>query len=178
MRKIVVFDMDGTLVETDAANGAAYETAVNRIGIGSAICFCGRVTASVISEALGSAIGVGIDDVERVKMEEYSRQLWRAKLGGAADAFKCVILNRDMFNKVVLLSDGKERRVLETLRHFRLGGFFDEIVCNGGRGDKYANYFRLFDSDPAACLVWENDERQIASAITAGVRVENIRKVG
>ena len=55
---------------------------------------------------------------------------------------------------------------------------FDEIVCNGGVGDKFANYFDSFDTDPAACVVWENEEGRIKSAIAAGVKMENIRKVG
>ena len=57
-------------------------------------------------------------------------------------------------------------------------GFFDEIVCNGGQGDKYANYFKNYDSDPAACVVWENESEKIKSAIAAGVKAENARKVG
>ena len=80
-------------------------------------------------------------------------------------------------DKVVLLSDSSERRVVETLNHFGWKNLFDEIVCNAGKGDKYANYFRDFDSDPAACVVWENEDGQIKSAIAAGVKMENIRKV-
>jgi beta-phosphoglucomutase-like phosphatase (HAD superfamily) len=66
---------------------------------------------------------------------------------------------------------------VETLNHFEWKNLFDEIVCNGGRGDKYTNYFKAFDSDPAACVVWENENSQIHAAIAAGVKNENIRKV-
>jgi len=99
-------------------------------------------------------------------------------LGQAADDFRCVLLNRNAFDKVVLLTDSTERRAMETLAHYGLTRQFDEIVCNGGRGDKFANYFGSFDSDPAACVVWENEDGKIRSAIAAGVKMENIRKVG
>jgi hypothetical protein len=95
----------------------------------------------------------------------------------AADALRFVLNNRNAFSKVVLLTDSVERRAYETLRYWSLNGFFGEIVCNAGQGDKYANYFSSFDSDPAACVVWENENSQIHAAIAAGVKNENIRKV-
>ncbi len=91
--------------------------------------------------------------------------------------FRCVLVHRSAFDKVVLLTDSSEQRAQETLARFDLARHFDEIVCNGGRGDKFANYFGAFDSDPAACAVWENEEGQIKSAIAAGVKMKNIRKV-
>ena len=119
-----------------------------------------------------------VDAVVKVKIDTYCRELWRTRLGPAADALQCILLNRGAFKKVVLLSRSAERRAVETLRYYGLERYFDEIVCNGGMGDKYANYFKSFDSDPAACVVWENEEGQIMSALAAGVKTENIRKVG
>lgn len=178
MRKIAIFDLDGTLAETDAANSAAYCEALGRAGYRNMLGLVGRVTADVVCAAIGDGASLAIDDIVRVKVEAYCRELWRASLGPACEAFRCVLVNRNLFDKVVLLSDGGERRVMETLNHFGWKNLFDEIVCNGGKGDKYANYFRDFDSDPAACVVWENDKGQIMSAIAAGVKMENIRKVG
>ena len=178
MRKIAIFDFDGTLAETDAVNSAAYHAALARAGHGNMFGFVGRVTADVVRAAMRDVATVSIDDIVRSKVEAYCRELWRASLGPASEAFRWVIVNRSMFDKVVLLSDGSKRRVMETLNYFGWKNLFDEIVCNGGKGDKYANYFRDFDSDPAACFVWENDKGQIMSAIAAGVKMENIRKVG
>ena len=178
MRKIAIFDLDGTLAETDAVNSAAYRAALERAGHRNMFGLVGRVTEDVVCAAIGDGASIAIDDIVRVKVEAYCRELWRASLGPASEAFRCVLVNRNLFDKVVLLSDGGERRVMETLNHFGWKNLFDEIVCNGGKGDKYANYFRDFDSDPAACVVWENDKGQIMSAIAAGVKIENIRKVG
>lgn len=178
MRKIAIFDLDGTLAQTDAANSAAYRTALAQVGEGSMFGLVGRVTADVVRAAMGDVSTIATDAIVRAKVEAYCRELWRASLGPAGEAFRCVLVNRSMFDKVVLLSDGCERRVTETLNHFGWKNLFDEIVCNGGDGDKYANYFRDSDSDPAACVVWENEEGKIMSAIAAGVKMENIRKVG
>ena len=177
-KKIAIFDMDGTLADTDAANSAAYSVALARVGVRNMFGLVGRVTADVVRAAMGDGAAVSLDDIVRMKVEAYCGELWRANLGPASEDFRCVLLNRNSFDKVVLLSDGGERRVMETLNHFGWIGLFDEIVYNGGKGDKYANYFRNFDSDPAACVVWENEDGQIMSAIAAGVKMENIRKAG
>ena len=174
--KIAIFDLDGSLVETDEANSAAYDIALAQNGMGKILGLYGRITSSDVRN-LGSSMDC-VDSIVKAKVSAYCHELWRTRLGPAADDFRCVIVNRDVFEKVVCLTDSAERRAVETLRHWSLDGFFDEIVCNGGRGDKYANYFSDFDSDPAACVVWENENRQIMSAIAAGVKVENIRKVG
>ena len=176
--KIAIFDLDGTVVDTDDANAAAYHMALGQVGINKISGIYGRVTSNVIRSVVGEISIAEMSYIIRLKVEAYCKELWRARLGPAVSDFQWTLLNRDKFDKVVLLSQSTERRVIETLRHFGLQNCFDEIVCNGGDGDKYANYFRVFDSDPAACVVWENEEGQIMSAIAAGVKTENIRKVG
>lgn len=175
--KIAVFDLDGTLVATDAANTAAYRTAMCGCGV-DVFGVYGRITAGVIRNVLCGAGENVLNAIVDAKVEAYCHELWRTRLGSAADDLRCVLVERTAFDKVVLLTDSSERRAMETLCHHGLAGCFDEIVCNGGRGDKYANYFRNFDSDPAASVVWENEEGKIQSAIAAGVKMENIRKVG
>ena len=175
--KIAVFDLDGTLIETDAANSAAYHAAMRKNGV-DVFGVYGRITASVIRQILCDNDKSDVDAIVDDKVSMFCHELWRTKLGPAAYDLRCVMVERSTFDKVVLLTDSSERRAVETLNYHYLTGCFDEIVCNGGEGNKYANYFRGFDSDPAACVVWENDKGQIMSAIAAGVKMENIRKVG
>lgn len=176
-KNMAIFDLDGTLVETDTANGAAYRRAMETLGLRRMTGLSGRVTAESVRSAAGLNAGE-MNDLVQAKAAAYCHELWRTRLGPAADALQRVIANRSAFAKVVLLTDSHERRAWETLAHWGLARHFDEIVCNGGRGDKYANYFSRSDSDPAACFVWENEDEKIASAIAAGVRLNNIRKAG
>ena len=177
-RGIAVFDLDGTLVETDVANSAAYHEALRRCGYGTVAGLYGRITSSAIRAAIDGISDAEMNGIVRAKVEAYCHELWRTRLGPAADSLKCVLVNRMAFDKVVLVTDSAEQRAMDTLRFHGLVGCFDEIVCNRGVGDKYANYFNSFDTDPAACVVWENEEGKVKSAIAAGVKMENIRKVG
>jgi beta-phosphoglucomutase-like phosphatase (HAD superfamily) len=174
---IAIFDLDGTLVDTDVANAAAYDAALQRFGFAGIVGMYGRVSSNIVRKA-AKLCDDEMNAVIRAKVDAYRRQLGRTRLGPAADALRFVLDNRNAFSEIVLLTDSAERRAYETLRYWSLDGCFDEIVCNAGKGDKYANYFRDFDSDPAACVVWENEDGQIKSAIAAGVKMENIRKVG
>lgn len=176
MSNIAIFDLDGTLVDTDAANAAAYGVALQHFGFAGIVGMYGRVTSDIVRNA-ANLDESELDVVVKAKIGAYCRQLGRTCLGLAVGALRYVRDNRNAFSKVVLLTDSAERRAYETLRFWSLDGCFDEIVCNAGRGDKYSNYFKNFDSDPAACVVWENENRQIKAAIAAGVKNENIRKV-
>jgi len=178
VRLTAIFDMDGTLIETDEANNAAYMVAAREAGIMGISGFYGRITADVIAQCISGGRRTDVEAVVEAKVAAYCKQLWMARLGVAAKDLECVLLNRECFSKVVLLTDSTERRAIETLKHFGMTGYFDEIVCNSGRGDKYVNYFSDYDTDPAASVVWENEEGKIQSAIAAGVKVENTRKVG
>ena len=174
--KIAVFDLDGTIVETDDAVNASYACAFERVGLG--IKVAGRLMMGVVRQHLPRISNAELAVLAHLKDESYAKQLCRSLLGPAATALRKIVNGTSPFGKLVLLTDSKERRAMETLRHHGLLGFFDEIVCNGGQGDKYANYFKNYDSDPAACVVWENESEKIKSAIAAGVKAENARKVG
>ena len=51
-KAIAVFDLDGTLVETDAANSAAYRAALLGCGCGEVSGLYGRITAGAIRAAI------------------------------------------------------------------------------------------------------------------------------
>ena len=150
--KIAVFDLDGTLIETNAANSAAYHAAMRKNGV-DVFGVYGRITASVIRQILCNNDKSDADAIVDAKVSMFCHELWRTRLGPAANDLECVMVERTAFDKVVLLTDSSERRAMETLNYHSLAGCFDEIVCNGGQGNKYANYFNAFDSDPAACVV-------------------------
>lgn len=145
----MVFDLDNTLVRTDAANTAAYRSALLRVGFDT-IAYGGRIMFSVVRMLFPEMSTSDHMNIVRFKEDAYARFLPLTKPGAALRFFRNVYANRRSFAKIVLLTDAKERRARETLRAYGLETCFDELVCNGGRGDKYANYFATHDTDPPA----------------------------
>ena len=83
--KIAVFDLDGTLIETDAANSAAYHAAMQKYGV-DVFGVYGRVTASVIRQILCDNGKNDVDAIIDEKVAAYCHELWRTRLGPAAGA--------------------------------------------------------------------------------------------
>ena len=175
--RVALFDMDGTLVETDAANTAAYRTTLSKFGISLPCKLVDRITGADVCRYTPNLSTVDLAAIACAKKTAYASALSLTRLGPATAALRECLQRRDLFARVVLLTESKACRAHETLHHHGLLECFDEIVCNGGRGDKYANFFTTHAVDPADCVVWENEDSKIKSAITAGVKIENIRKV-
>ena len=176
-RPVVLFDLDGTLVETDAANTAAYRAALAARGQVLHVPAGVRVTGGMVRAALPSLTAEDLRVLSSAKAAAYARGLDLTRLGPACGDLRRVLRNRDRFARVVLLTESNARRAWETLRHHGLAGCFDEVVCNGGHGDKYANYFATHAVDPADCFAWENESGKVQSAQEAGIDIEHIRKV-
>ena len=176
-RPVVLFDLDGTLVETDAANTAAYGAALAAWGQVLRVPAGVRVTGGMVRAVLPSLTAEDLRVLSSAKAAAYARGLDLTRLGPACGDLRRVLRNRDRFARIVLLTESNARRAWETLRHHGLAGCFDEVVCNGGHGDKYANYFATHAVDPADCFAWENESGKVQSAQGAGIDIEHIRKV-
>lgn len=176
-RPVVLFDLDGTLVETDAANTAAYRAALAAWGQVLRVPAGVRVTGGMVRAALPSLTAEDLRVLSSAKAAAYARGLDLTRLGPACGDLRRVLRNRDRFARIVLLTESNARRAWETLRHHGLAGCFDEVVCNGGHGDKYANYFATHAVDSADCFAWENESGKVQSAQRAGIDIEHIRKV-
>ena len=78
-RAIAVFDLDGTLVETDAANSAAYRAALRERGCGMVSGLYGRITAGAIRAGIVGISDVEMNEVVRAKVDAYCHELWRTR---------------------------------------------------------------------------------------------------
>ena len=176
-RYTAIFDMDGTLLETDLATNLAYLDALRALGLSDgARRSCRRRIAKSDIRRLASDEAT-LAEVARLKRRAYARHLGQIALGPATGALRFALANHQRFSKIVLLSDGEQDRVIQSLRHNHLDHCFDEIVCNAGQGDKYANYFASHDTCPETTLLWENETRQIRAALAAGILTHHIQKV-
>ena len=68
-KTVAVFDLDGTLVETDASNSAAYRAALRGCGYGEVRGFYGRITAGAIRSAIAGISDAEMNDIVRAKVD-------------------------------------------------------------------------------------------------------------
>jgi len=73
-KNIAVFDLDGTLVETDAANNAAYRVALEQVGRFGVSGLYGRISAEVVRSVMGLSDDE-MSEAVRNKVEAYCHEL-------------------------------------------------------------------------------------------------------
>ena len=78
-RSIAVFDLDGTLVETDSANSAAYRAALRGCGCGEVSGLYGRITAGAIGATICGISDMEMNEIVRAKVDAYCHELWRTR---------------------------------------------------------------------------------------------------
>lgn len=180
MKKAVLFDMDGTLVDNTLAHMRAFEI------------FCARYGVTGWKEKLSQAFGMGNDDIMRLIMPaELIRERGLASLAEEKEAIYREIYApeiRPVEGLVPLLeslraagvrcavgSSGCRANVDFVLEKCRIGEFFDARI-SGDRVTRckpdpeiYLTAAAALGMAPADCVVFEDAKAGIESARRAGV---------
>lgn len=180
MKKAVLFDMDGTLVDNTLAHMRAFEI------------FCARYGVTGWKEKLSQAFGMGNDDIMRLIMPaELIRERGLASLAEEKEAIYREIYApeiRPVKGLVPLLeslraagvrcavgSSGCRANVDFVLEKCRIGEFFD-VRISGDRVTRckpdpeiYLTAAAALGMAPAECVVFEDAKAGIESARRAGV---------
>lgn len=185
MRRLraLLFDLDGTLVDSARANHAAYAQALREVGVriepdDVARAAAGRQWRDFLPALLRSA---GAEDdaegVARRKGELYREMLGELRVNVALLAL-AESVGPDM--KTVLVTTASAESVQAVLGHFDLGRTFDLVVTGDDvtrhKPDPQAYQLALarLQLDPQECLAFEDSDVGAASAEAAGVAVVRV----
>ena len=170
---IFIFDMDGTLVNSDIANFNAYSEALSpTINLAQRYIAC-RITRASLSE-----LGVSRNMQESVisqKREIYNKYL--------KDTIKmplaCKILEIvSKTNMTILATQSEKQRAIDTLQYHNLHAKFTYSVFREDlqeeQQNKYAHVVQKYNLNPQNIFVFEDNEIEIANALTAGIPQKNI----
>lgn len=176
---VLLFDMDGTLVDTDFANFLSYKKAIKFvIGLDNEIQYnpTERFNRTTLTTLLPNLTETEYKKIVLQKDENYKEHLPQTKLNKpVAD----ILLQYFKTNKTVLVTNCREDRALMTLNYHNLTEkfnnlFFRQISDNERRMNKYQNALFSLSLLAQNVIVFENENQEIEDALFAGISINNI----
>lgn len=172
---VLLFDMDGTLIDTDACNTKAYKAAIEVVlgGDYAELLDISRIERRVLRERLSWISEKQLADIIALKEKFYTQFIDDIRIIPST----MEILNRfGETHKVVLVTNARRGRTMQTLRHLHLENSFDAIVtkddCNGC--DKFTAAISRLNLKAQDVWVFENEEVQAMAAVAAGININHI----
>lgn len=176
---VLLFDMDGTLIDTDFANFLSYEEAIQSIiKIGEKIPYVQneRFNRTSLKKLIPNLTEEKYEKIVLQKELNYRKHLSQTILNNSvAD----ILTQYSKTNKTVLVTNCRKDRALLTLKYYNLSNnfshfFFRQISGNGSKINKYENTIKHLKLSAQDVIVFENEETEINDAILAGVLIDNI----
>jgi beta-phosphoglucomutase len=179
---VLFFDMDETLIDTNIANFLSYKKAIQTF-IQSDLDLEynpeQRFNRGVLKKTIPNLSDEVYNNIIQEKERLYQDYLPEMKLNkNVAD----ILFKYSTRNKTVLVTNCRKDRALLTLNHFGLTDrfnsiFFRNINDNETKENKFKNAITSLDISPDSIIVFENEKEEIADAIEAGIKKENIHNI-
>jgi beta-phosphoglucomutase len=175
LAEVIVFDLDGTLVDSDYANFLAYEDAVIHVlskHIELDFSHSIRITRESLKEFIPNITDKQLEDIASYKERIYHKYLSKTK----ANSQLIQIIARSQGKEVVLATNSRRCRAELLLNHHGLIGKFSRKIFRGDEDqrDKYARLMADIPKERTPILIFENDGNAIELAIACGIGIDQI----
>jgi HAD superfamily hydrolase (TIGR01509 family) len=174
----LLFDLDGTLVDTREANFAAYRDAFAESGheltpeqfVGT----WGRDSRDFIPDLLPGIDPGGVDTIRRAKSRLYAELLHQTAANDALIAFLRLVAPTHRTALVSTAKSGNGKQILEThglTPLFDVVVWGDEVTRSKPDPEGYLKALELLGADASASLAFEDSETGRQAALAAGLMV-------
>jgi len=169
---LVVFDLDGTLIDTDRSNNMAYKQAVFDV-IHKQISLDGmRITRETIQPLLN------IDEQTMFKIVTRKELLFSNYLHLTLPLPGLFLLRYLNGPRKVLLTNARRNRAEMVLRYYHVLALFDKRYYKEdySGNSKFEYLLNSYNDNPNKIILFENDSNMIQDAIRKGFPKKNIFK--
>ena len=176
-KNILIFDLDGTIVNTDKANFLAYKEAVKKIekkDLSSLYLKNERFTRNKLKEILPTLNDSKYNEIIKIKNAVYGKYLQETSINTLALK---IAYNFSKTNKIILATNSHVERAELVLKHHHLDDIFDFKFYKNDyneENNKFKYILNYLKIDPNPIIVFENANSEIKKAKLAGIPEKNI----
>lgn len=180
--KLAIFDLDGTLFNTEDVNFAAYESALNHYGYNLEYeYFCRECNGLSYKRFLPPIINDDtlLEPIHKLKKDLYSKNLERAKIN--EHLFNIIELIKDKYYLAVVTTASK-KNCLEILEYFNKKQLFDliisyeDIINVKPDPEGFIKAMKFFNVDQKDTIIFEDSQVGIEAAKNSGSNVFIVSK--
>jgi len=180
--KILFFDMDGTLVDSNYANYLSYKKAIQSVMQSDPDIIYNhdqRFNRGILKNAVPNLSETEYKKITQEKERFYKDFLPETKLNKlVAD----ILLIYSKTNKCFLVTNCRKDRALITLNYYGLNDkfnyiFYRQINDNEISINKYQNAITYLNISAVSVIVFENEKSEIDAAMLAGIPIQNILSI-
>ncbi len=175
---LLIFDLDGTLINTDEVNFFAYKEAIQTVKKLDLTLLLKnhrrRFTRGDLFLAIKHLTSQEYSRIIEIKDDVYHKYLNKSEIN------TCVFDTLKRFsesNKVVLATNSHKVRADMVLKHHDLKSIFDHFFYKEDYKDddnKFIHVLNSLNVDPDMAIVFENDSSEIERARIAGIKDGNL----
>ena len=170
--KLAIFDMDGTLYNTNDINYYAYKEALDKYDVDldyDYYCnYCNGRHYTVFIPGMVDNDPIKVEDIHQIKKNAYSKYLDK------------VIINEHLFNiielmkneyKIILVTTASKKNTLEILEYTKKKKLFDLILTaddiNNPKPDPegFNKAIEYYNANPKDCIIFEDSDVGIEAAL-------------
>lgn len=174
----LIFDLDGTLIDTDEANFLAYKEAIQQVknlNLTSLYQSTERFTREQLESIIPNLKIQEYEEIIDIKNNVYNKYLQKTKIITST----IEILNKySKTHQIILATNSHKQKANLLLKYHNLSAIFKHEFYkedyNNQEISKYKYAIDYLKINPNLVIIFENDQSEIKQALLAGIPAKNI----